>query len=139
VERFTALPAWVMDGNYSKARDIGWPRADTLVWLDYPAWTVFWRLLRRTLRRMSRREVLWNGNREEWRTLFSREGIIAWFFQTHWLHRRRTPKLIAEYLHLKVIRLRYPREAEAWVRALGRDLDEAGNSTAGTRLLAPPP
>jgi adenylate kinase family enzyme len=121
VERFTALPAWVMDGNYSKARDIGWPRADTLVWLDYPALTVFWRLLRRTLRRMSRREVLWNGNRERRSSLLSRNGMLAWFFQTHWKLRRTTPVQIAQYPHLKVIRLRHPREAEAWVGELGRD------------------
>src|SRR5579871_6058918 len=29
-------PAWAVDGNYSKVRDIVWPRADTVIWLDYP-------------------------------------------------------------------------------------------------------
>ena len=120
VQCFTAGPAWVMDGNYSKARDIAWPRADTLVWLDYPAWTVFWQLLRRTLRRMSTREELWNGNREEWHTLFSKHGILAWFFQTHWKRRREIPIQIADYPHLRVIRLRRPREAQAWVGELRR-------------------
>ena len=27
---------WVVDGNYSVARDIIWTRATTVVWLDYP-------------------------------------------------------------------------------------------------------
>ena len=27
--------SWIVDGNYSVARDIIWPRATTLVWLDY--------------------------------------------------------------------------------------------------------
>lgn len=67
VDTFTAQPGWVMDGNYSKARDIGWARADTLVWLDYPAQVVFWRVLTRTLRRVVGRQELWNGNRETWR------------------------------------------------------------------------
>ena len=48
VDTFTAQPGWVMDGNYTKANDIGWARADTLIWLDYAAPLVFWRLLRRT-------------------------------------------------------------------------------------------
>ena len=26
---------WVADGNYTVARDIVWPRATTVVWLDY--------------------------------------------------------------------------------------------------------
>lgn len=122
VEQFTAGERWVMDGNYSKARDLGWTRADTLIWLDYPAGVVFWQLLRRTLRRMSSGEELWNGNREEWRTLFSRQGILAWFFRTHWKRRRTTPQQIAQYPHLRVVRLRSPRERDLWLRAVARPL-----------------
>ena len=43
--------AWVVDGNYSVARDIVWPRATAIVWLNYPFGLVFSRLVRRTLRR----------------------------------------------------------------------------------------
>ncbi|AWN24632.1 adenylate kinase [Deinococcus irradiatisoli] len=117
VDNFTAQPAWIMDGNYSKARDIGWARADTVIWLDYPAWVVFWQLLRRTLKRMHRGEELWNGNREVWSSLLSRESILVWFFKTHWLHRRRTPGFVAEYPHLRLIRLRSRREAAALLQA----------------------
>src|SRR5438067_7196770 len=40
-----AAPAWVTDGNYSShLRDIIWPAAETIVWLDYPFRTVIWRL-----------------------------------------------------------------------------------------------
>src|SRR5271168_5460584 len=31
-----AMPAWVMEGNYINTFDIRMPRADSLVWLDYP-------------------------------------------------------------------------------------------------------
>jgi adenylate kinase family enzyme len=31
-----AGPAWVMAGNDGAVRDLLWPRADTIVWLDYP-------------------------------------------------------------------------------------------------------
>jgi len=51
VGTFTIQAGWVMDGNYTKANDIGWARADTLIWLDYSGELVFRRLLRRTLRR----------------------------------------------------------------------------------------
>lgn len=119
VERFTAGEAWVMDGNYSKARDIGWARAETVIWLDYSGGVVFWQLLRRTLRRMASGEELWNGNREVWHTLLHRDGILAWFFKTHWRNRRRMPDFFAQYPHLQVVRLQSPRERDQWLRALG--------------------
>ena len=115
VDTFTAQPGWVMDGNYTKANDIGWARADTLIWLDYSAPLVFWRLLRRTLRRGYTREELWNGNREQLGpNLFSLSGILAWFFRTHWKRRRETPGKLAAYPHLQVLRFRTPEEAERW-------------------------
>ena len=43
--RALAPPAWVVDGNYSKAQDIIWSRADTVVWLDYPLVIVMARLI----------------------------------------------------------------------------------------------
>lgn len=97
VAAFTAQPTWVLDGNYSRAQDLSLARADTLIWLDYPAGVVFWQLLRRTLRRMTSGEELWNGNRESWRTFLGRDHILLWFFKTHWKRRRATPQLLRQY------------------------------------------
>src|SRR5947209_14117981 len=44
----TAGDAWVVDGNYTRARHLLWPRADIVIWLDFPLWVIFPRLLRRT-------------------------------------------------------------------------------------------
>ncbi|MDL2344964.1 AAA family ATPase [Deinococcus sp. MIMF12] len=118
VAAFTAGDAWVMDGNYSKARDIGWARADTLVWLDYPGQVVFGRLLTRTLRRIAWRQELWNGNRERLHVQFTGGGILAWFFRTHWKRRRETPGHLAAFPHLRVVRLRTPGEAARWLASL---------------------
>ena len=42
-------PEWIMDGNFPDTFDIRMPRADSLVWLDYPRTTCLARvLLRRT-------------------------------------------------------------------------------------------
>lgn len=118
VDRFTAQGAWVMDGNYTKAQDIGWSRADTLVWLDYPAPLVLGRLLRRTARRVLSREELWNGNRERLRAALSRDSLIVWFFRTHWRRRRLMPARLARHPHLRVLRLRSPAQARAWLAGL---------------------
>ena len=80
---------------------------------------VFWRLLRRTLRRGSTREELWNGNRERLGpNLLSPQGILAWFFRTHWRHRREKAGKLAAYPHLQVLRFRTPGEAERWAATL---------------------
>ena len=62
---------WVIDGNYSKVRDVVWARADTVVWLDLPRRVVMRRLVWRTLRRVAGHAELWNGNREQWHNLFT--------------------------------------------------------------------
>jgi len=49
---------WVVDGNYSKVRDLVWGRADTVVWLDYSLPVTMWRLLVQTLRRVLTGEEL---------------------------------------------------------------------------------
>ena len=65
VERETRDDGWIVVGNYSQVRDLVWRPADTLVWLDLPLSLVMWRLVRRTVRRVTTREDLWGtGNRE---------------------------------------------------------------------------
>src|SRR5829696_7243418 len=44
---------WVTDGNKSAVRDLVWPRADTVIWLDYPSVVFLWRLGKRALWRTS--------------------------------------------------------------------------------------
>lgn len=116
------VPAWVTDGNYSSLlRDIIWPAADEIVWLDYPFRIVIWRLVRRSVWRGLKREVLWNGNRESLRAhFFSRNSLFLWAKNTHWSHRRDWVVAFAspEMAHVRVARLRRPAQAAAWLRGL---------------------
>jgi adenylate kinase family enzyme len=50
VDALAQTPEWVMDGNFAESFDLRMPRADTLVWLDYPRATCCRRVLWRTLR-----------------------------------------------------------------------------------------
>jgi len=112
---------WVIDGNYSRSRDIVWARADTVVWLDYRFARVFTRLLWRTLRRAFTREELWHGNRESLRmSLLSRESILLWAIKTHRRRKHEYPELLArpEYERLQVARLCSPRETRQWLKTV---------------------
>lgn len=90
VDAASAGERWVIDGNYAAARDLLWPRATHIVWLDYSRGRVFTQVLRRTLWRGLTRAPLWSGNRESLRTaLFSRESILLWSLTTFDKNRRR--------------------------------------------------
>jgi adenylate kinase family enzyme len=112
---------WVVDGNYSKTRDIVWSRADTVVWLDYSLLVILWQMLRRTMRRSLTREELWSGNRETLGSaLFSRESILLWALKTYRRRKREYPALLGrpEYAHLKLVRLHSPQETREWLSTL---------------------
>lgn len=112
---------WVVDGNYSGVRDLVWTRADTVVWLDYPFALSFFRVLRRTLRRIWTGEELWNGNRERMLAqLLSRDSLLWWAITTHRRHAVtfRAALRGEAYRHLRVERFRSPRAARAWLESI---------------------
>jgi adenylate kinase family enzyme len=111
VRDFVAAEAWVVDGNYGAARDIVWPRADTVVWVDPPRSRVMRQLVWRTLTRMARRTELWNGNRERWTGLLRvdpQKSIIRWAWTRHRIVRERYLRAQGDPAngHLEFVRLR---------------------------------
>ena len=118
VARQVSAEGWVVDGNYAKVRDLVWGRADTVVWLDYPFALTFARLLRRTLARVRSGQELWNGNRERFAEQFlSRDSLLLWAIKTYPRYRATFPTLLAGHAcsHLRVVRLRAPRDAQKWL------------------------
>jgi adenylate kinase family enzyme len=114
--------AWVVDGNYGGrgARDIIWPLADTVVWLDLPLVLTLRRMWARTNGRIRTRERLWGGNRETIRNTFlSRDSLFVWSVTTHGRRRRGYEALMRrpEYAHLAFHRLRSPGEIDRWLDA----------------------
>lgn len=112
---------WVVDGNYSAVRDLTIGQAETVVWLDYPIIVPLWRVFPRTVRRIIRREELWNGNRETWRgALFGRDSLIVWILKMHHTRRREFTALFSapEHAHRTLVRLRSPRATARWLAKL---------------------
>lgn len=110
--------AWVVDGNYSFARDLTWPRVQMVVWLDHSFGLVAWRLTRRICRRTFKREVLWNGNIEAgWKHLLTKDSLYVWLVRSHWRRRRQLEELMAKglYPHIKFVRLKSASEARGWL------------------------
>jgi adenylate kinase family enzyme len=124
--------AWVVDGNYSKVRDIVWGRADTIVWLDYALPLTLARLAKRTFRRIITQEELWGSNRETFRgALLSRDSIFLWALKTYRLRRKNYPAWFTkpEFQHLSVIHLTSPRAADDWLAQVEASVQRLSHPT----------
>ena len=118
VRKALRIEGWVVDGNYSKVRPVVWPKADTLVWLDYSLSRILWQLWRRTWRRWAERELLWGTNRERlWHQFLTRDSLFLWALQTYRRRRREYPRLLSQpnYGHLALVRLRSPLQTTRWL------------------------
>jgi adenylate kinase family enzyme len=116
VQEALSQGGWVTDGSYyGKLGDTVLEQADFVLWLDLPFRTVARRVWTRTLRRIRNREELWAGNRETWRdAFFGRDSLFVWVVTTHRSRRRRYLERLDRY---EFVRLRSPREVEAWLTA----------------------
>jgi hypothetical protein len=133
VARAVEGDGWVIDGNYAGrgARDLVWPRADTVIWLDSPLAVIFARLAARAVRRIRSGEELWpeTGNRETYRNQFlSRDSLFLWALKTHGRRRRELPLILArpEHAHLAVHRFRRSGDSAAWLSSIGEPATAGG-------------
>jgi len=114
---------WIIDGNYSVIRQDIWPRATTLIWLNLPLRTVFWRGFVRGIGRGFTGDRACGGNKESlYRTFCSRDSILLWILSTY--HRRRRDIENAfesdDYPNLRFIQLNSRLECDNFIENLGQ-------------------
>lgn len=112
---------WVMDGNYIRVRFDIWNRATHIVWLDYPRWRIMQQVTTRSIRRILTREELWAGNRETiHKTFLSQESIIRFAWKSYARQKQDYEQFfsLSLFSHAEVVRLKTPRETQAWVDSL---------------------
>lgn len=125
-ERFAAIQRelvaadrWVIEGNYASSLHIRLARADTVIFLDLPAWMCLWGVAQRRWR--------YRGGQHA-------DGVydrITWSFIRYILGYRRTMRprvtsLLAEHgRHARIIRLTTRRQVTRLLMQLDRDPDHA--------------
>ncbi len=115
-----APDGWVTYGNWNSVRQGLMDDADVIVWLDYPRRVVMPRVIRRTIARGLLRTELWHGNREQLRSLLRtdpEQNIVLWSWTQHTAYRQ-AYTTFAVSSPVPVVRLRHPRAARRWLRAL---------------------
>ena len=138
---------WVTDGNKRAVRDLVWPRADTVVWLDYPFAVSLWRLAKRARRRTStlRAQAGENGRTDvQYRQLLLAARGVLTALRSHAGQRREYPRMFADPAnrHLAVVRLRSPGAARRWLAratASARGPEAPELSSPGVAATTPPP
>ena len=108
-----AAEQYVIDSVYGRHNAAALGRVDVVVALDYPRLTSLWRLVRRTWRRVVRREACCNGNYESFARVFRRDSIIRWHFTSFRSKRSRMRTWHAGPATVPVVLLKRPRDAEA--------------------------
>jgi adenylate kinase family enzyme len=123
VREFCAGDRWVVCGKYKQTRSIVFGRADTIVCLDHNRLRQTLRAAWRTVRRVARREELWNGNRESWRGLWvfqsAEDSIVRWTWENIPRARALFDEVEAEWPPhgVDVVRLRGWRQVDRWLRS----------------------
>ena len=132
VQAAVSGPRWVLAGNYlDVTAAVVWPRLTTLIVLDLPLPTMFWRSLKRTLLRGITGSPCCNGNTESLLRLFHRDGVLRYLVRT-WSARRaryREFASLAALRHVDVVHLTRPADVAAFI---ARRSDRT-SSTAGAR------
>jgi adenylate kinase family enzyme len=99
VAAIATQPAWILTGNYSQVRELIWPAADCIIWLDYPFYKVLGRLLYRSIAEIMTGKFICNGNRQSWQRLLSKHGILAWLLSSYAAKRREYRELMTQPLY----------------------------------------
>jgi len=110
IEGICETDAWILDSIYSTWLDVVLDRVEVIVALDYPRWTSYGRLLRRTATRIITREPVCNGNVESWRTALARDSILWWHFRSFTRRRARIAEWEADPRAPAVQRFTRPRQ-----------------------------
>jgi len=115
--------AWIIDGNYSVTRDITWPQATQIIWLNHSFTLVLYRSITRSLHRIFTKKPLFAGNVESFgQTFFSRDSIIWWVIKTFHKKRSSYEALLKEQTKcgVKVVELKGQGQVDVFLLEAGK-------------------
>ena len=121
VSEAVSSDSWVVDGNYSVARDVVWPRATKIIWLNHSFSLVLYRSITRSVKRAATKKKLFAGNVESFKqTFFSRDSIILWVLKTYHQKRKNYSKILkhAEAKGITVIEFNNQSQVDDYLESL---------------------
>ena len=118
---------WIIDGQYTTILEPMLQRSDTVIWLDLPFWTVYRRIVRRSLKRAWDRQKVCGDNVETWRHLLTSRDSLPYFYLRrlliggNWMKQiaAREALLAESGAHVTLTRLYSARELDDFYAAQG--------------------
>ena len=113
--------SWIVDGNYSIARDIVWPRATKIIWLNHSFSLVLYRSITRSIKRAATKKKLFAGNVESFKqTFFSRDSIILWVLKTYHQKRKNYSNILKQVAEkgIQVIEFKNQSQVNEYLKSL---------------------
>lgn len=121
IEKAVSDDQWVVDGNYGRLRQVIWPRATEVIWLDYPLRIILTRFLCRSISRHFSKDLLWGKCKESLRSsIFSKNSLLVWILtQYKKLNSQyETGMQDPQYNHIKFQRFFHPRQFDQFLTEL---------------------
>lgn len=108
--------AWIYDGWIYEGSETN-HKADTFIWLDYPIWVNYWRVLKRSWTLIGKRQTSWSNDMDIslWQALRMSIWLILWIRRSKSRTRRGCKHLFTSpvYDDKYKIRLKSPKQAKA--------------------------
>jgi len=114
VAELTNRPTWIIDGNYKSTFDIRFPKADTIIYLDYPRSVT---LMRAIKRRIQLHGKLRDDMPSNWREKFPLE-LLKFIWTYNKIERPKVYTLLQKYQAKNIVILRSPKRADRYLSAL---------------------
>lgn len=117
-----ATEGYVIDGNYTRTKNIKWKEVDIIIWLDLPFHLNLYRSVKRVLHRAWGKQQLWSSsnNKESFKSLFSQNSIVWWMIKTHKQNQQKYLEMMQsnEYMNIHWIRLRTKAEMDLLLKLI---------------------
>lgn len=118
-EKVTELadqPTWIIDGNYKSTFDIRFPRADTIIYLDFPRGLTLRRAIQRRIKLQGKLRDVMPSN---WREKFP-FALFRFIWQYNKIERPKVYTLLQKYQDKNIVILRNPKQADTYLSDLSR-------------------
>jgi adenylate kinase family enzyme len=114
VTELTNQPTWIIDGNYKSTFDIRLPKADTIIYLDYPRGLT---LIRAIKRRVQLHGTSRNDMPANWREKFPFE-LLKFIWRYNRIERPKVYDLLQKYQAKNIVILHNPKQADRYLFTL---------------------